>query len=67
MTANDFKHTLQVLDEFGKAIIRQYKSELEAEHIANGELYRTLSYAVSSKTSSWVVSISLADYWKYRY
>jgi hypothetical protein len=56
---------MKALNDFGQFIVDNYKSQLEAEHIANGELYRTLSYAVSSKTSSWVVSISLADYWKY--
>lgn len=65
MTANDFKHTNAVLDEFAKTIISEYRSELEADNNSNGELYKTLSYTVSKGTSDWVVSISLADYWKY--
>lgn len=65
MVASDFKHTLEILDQFGRAFVNEYKSELEAERIADGELYRTVSYSVSSGTSKWVISIKLADYWKY--
>lgn len=65
MTASDFRHTNAVLDEFAQTIISEYRSELEADNNSNGELYKTLSYTVSKGTSSWVVSISLADYWKY--
>lgn len=61
----EFKRTLKVLNDFGKEIITNYRSELEADNKANGELYRTLSYTVKQGTSGWVVSISLADYWKY--
>lgn len=65
MTANDFKHTMKALRDFGKFIVTNYKSQLEAEHMNNGELYRTISYSVSTGTGGWVISVSLADYWKY--
>ena len=65
MTANDFKHTMKALNDFGKVIIDNYKSQLEAEQMNNGELYRTISYSVSTGTGGWVISVSLADYWKY--
>lgn len=65
MTANDFKHTNAVLDEFAKTIISEYRSELEADNNSNGELYKTLSYTVSKGTGGWVISVSLADYWRY--
>ena len=65
MTANDFKHTMKALNDFGKFIITNYKSQLEAEQMNNGELYRTISYSVSTGTGGWVISVSLADYWKY--
>ena len=65
MTARDFKHTMKALNDFGKVIIDNYKSQLEAEQMNNGELYRTISYSVSTGTGGWVVSVSLADYWKY--
>lgn len=65
MTANDFKHTNEVLNKFAETIIKEYRSELEADNNSNGELYKTLSYTVSKGTSDWVISISLADYWKY--
>ena len=65
MTASDFKHTMKALREFGKFIVTNYKSQLEAEQMNNGELYRTISYKVSTGTGGWVISVSLADYWKY--
>ena len=65
MTANDFKHTMKALNDFGKVIIDNYKSQLEAEQMNNGELYRTISYSVSAGTGGWVVSVSLENYWKY--
>ena len=65
MNSSDFKHTIEVLDEFGQSLIDNYKSELEADNNANGELYKTIRYSVSGGNSGWVVTISLADYWKY--
>ena len=65
MTANDFKHTMKALNDFGNFIITTYKSQLEAEQMNNGELYRTISYSVSTGNSGWVISVSLANYWKY--
>lgn len=65
MTASDFKHTMKALNDFGKVIIINYKSQLEAEKMNNGELYRNIKYSVSTGTGGWVISISLADYWKY--
>ena len=65
MTANDFKHTMKALNDFGNFIITNYKSQLEAEQMNNGELYNKISYSVSTVSSGWVISVSLADYWKY--
>ena len=65
MTGSDFKHTMKALNDFGNFIITNYKSQLEAEQMNNGELYRTISYSVSTVNSGWVISVSLADYWKY--
>lgn len=65
MTGSDFKHTMKALNDFGNFIITNYKSQLEAEQMNNGELYRTISYSVSTGTGGWVISVSLADYWKY--
>ena len=65
MTASDFKHTMKALRDFGKFIVTNYKSQLEAEKMNNGELYRNIKYSVSTGTGGWVVSVSLADYWKY--
>lgn len=65
MTASDFRHTMKALRDFGKFIVTNYKSQLEAEHMNNGELYSTIKYSVSTDNSGWVISVSLADYWKY--
>ena len=65
MTASDFRHTMKALRDFGKFIVTTYKSQLEAEHMNNGELYKTISYKVTTETGGWVVTISLADYWKH--
>lgn len=65
MTANDFKHTMKVLNDFGNFIITNYKRQLEDEEISNGELYKTISYNVSTTTGGWLISVSLANYWKY--
>ena len=65
MTASDFRHTMKALNDFGNFIITNYKSQLEAEQMNNGELYRKISYSVSTVNSGWVISVSLADYWKY--
>ena len=65
MTASEFRHTMKALNDFGNFIITNYKSQLEAEQMNNGELYRTISYSVSTGTGGWVISVSLADYWKY--
>ena len=65
MTASDFKHTMKALNDFGNFIVTNYKRQLEAEQMNNGELYKTISYSVSTVNSGWVISVSLADYWKY--
>ena len=65
MTGSDFKHTMKALNDFGNFIITNYKSQLEAEQMNNGELYRTISYSVSTGNSGWVISVSLELYWKY--
>ena len=65
MTASDLKHTMKALNDFGNFIVTNYKRQLEAEQMNNGELYKTISYSVSTVNSGWVISVSLADYWKY--
>lgn len=65
MTSQDFKYTLKALNDFGNFIVTNYKSQLEDEEISNGELYKTISYKVSTTTGGWVVSIDLASYWRY--
>ena len=65
MTASDFKHTMKALTEFGQKIVDNYKAELQACNYQDGQLYRTLSYSVKMENSSWLISISLEEYWKY--
>lgn len=62
---SEFKHTIQAIDKFGRLIVDNYKAELEACGYQDGQLYRTLSYSVSTGTGGWVISVSLEQYWKY--
>ena len=62
---SEFKHTMKALTEFGQKIVDNYKAELEACNYQDGQLYRTLSYSVKMENSSWLISISLEEYWKY--
>ena len=62
---SEFKHTIQAIDEFGRLIVDNYKAELEACGYQDGQLYRTLNYSVKMYNSSWLISISLEEYWKY--
>ena len=65
MTASDFKHTMKALNDFGQKIVDNYKAELEACGYQDGQLYRTLSYSVKMNNTSWLISISLEEYWRY--
>lgn len=65
MTASDFRHTMKALNDFGQKIVDNYKAELEACGYQDGQLYRTLSYSVKMSNTSWLISISLEEYWKY--
>lgn len=66
MTGSDFKHTMKALNDFGQKIVDNYRAELEACNYQDGQLYRTLSYSVKmGNNSSWLISISLEEYWKY--
>ena len=65
MTGSEFKHTMKALTEFGQKIVDNYKAELQACNYQDGQLYRTLSYSVKMDNSSWLISISLEEYWKY--
>ena len=65
MTGSDFKHTMKALNDFGQKIVDNYKAELEACGYQDGQLYRTLSYSVKMNNTSWLISISLEEYWKY--
>ena len=65
MTASDFRHTMKALRDFGQKIVDNYKAELEACGYQDGQLYRTLRYSVKMDNSSWLISISLEEYWRY--
>lgn len=62
---NEFKHTIQAIDEFGRLIVDNYKAELEACGYQDGALYRTISYSIKSGSNMWSISIKLEEYWKY--
>lgn len=62
---SEFKHTIQAIDAFGRLIVNNYKAELEACGYQDGQLYRTLNYSVKMNNTSWLISISLEEYWRY--
>lgn len=65
MTTSDLKHTMKALNDFGQKIVDNYRAELQDCNYQDGQLYRTLSYSVKMDNSSWLISISLEEYWKY--
>lgn len=60
-----FKNTFKALDKFGKALISQYKNNLNNLDITSGALVDSLSYNVSVEGQYFVVNINLEHYWKW--
>lgn len=60
-----FKNTFKALDKFGKALISQYKNNLDNLDITSGALVDSLSYNVSVEGQDFLVNINLEHYWKW--
>ena len=67
MVTNNFPNLTKVLNDFGKGLVENYKSELAAEGInASGELGNSLKYIIDDSTKGRIeVNLELLEYWKY--
>lgn len=63
---NDWKHLMEVLNEFAEAFIEESKSNLSMDASnASYTLENSLKYRIETSDGEVNVIISLADYWKY--
>lgn len=62
----DFENLIEVLDEYGRAVKDMYQENLVYDNaVASGELLNSVKYILQHNQSSYEVSLSLLDYWKY--
>lgn len=62
----DFENLIEVLDEYGRAVKEKYQENLVYDDaVASGELLNSVKYIFQHNQSSFEVSLSLLDYWKY--
>lgn len=65
-TLIDFENLRAVLEDYGKAVAEQYKSNLIRDgRPASGELINSITTRVSAGDREWEVQMSLREYWKY--
>lgn len=61
-----FDNLRKALDEYGRALVDQYKRGLsEGEINASGGLSDSVRYIMSVNGNTYEIDLSLADYWKY--
>lgn len=62
----DFENLIEVLDEYGRAVKEKYQENIVYDNaVASGELLNSVKYILQHNQSSYEVSLSLLDYWKY--
>lgn len=62
----DFENLIEVLDEYGRAVKEKYQENIVYDDaVASGELLNSVKYIFQHNQSSFEVSLSLLDYWKY--
>lgn len=62
----NFDNLRAVLEEYGRAVAEQYKSNLRRDgRPASGDLIQSITTRVVSGDREWEVQMSLKDYWKY--
>lgn len=65
-TKVDYKNTMQVLTEFGNAIIDSYKEKLGSKGYQDGKLFNNIVLkGVTENKGNFTISIDLKEYWKY--
>lgn len=57
---------MDVLNDFGKFLVEEYKDRLITENVnASDELYNSVRYMVEQGNNKFEVKLELAHYWKY--
>ena len=65
-TKVDYTNTIQVLTEFGNAIIDSYKEKLGSQGYQDGKLFNTIVLqGIKENKGNFNISINLEEYWKY--
>lgn len=65
-TKVDYTNTIQVLTEFGNAIIDSYKEKLGSQGYQDGKLFNNIVLkGVTENKGNFTISINLEEYWKY--
>lgn len=65
-TLTYWENTTRVLNEFGDALVRAYRDNLQSRNInASHDLADSVSYKIHSGATWIAVDLSLLDYWKY--
>lgn len=61
-----FPNLVEVLDAYGKTLVERYQEGLiEGDHIATGNLYRSVSSEVSLQGQSFIVEFKMPEYGEY--
>ena len=57
----------QVLEEYAAAVMNTYKQNLTTDkNISSGALLQSLTWQIDSNDKGYIVSLNLAEYWKYQ-
>ena len=61
-----FPNLVEVLDAYGKTLVEKYRQGLEdGDHIATGNLYRSVSSEVTLNGQSFIVEFKMPEYGEY--
>lgn len=61
-----FPNLVEVLDAYGKTLVEKYRQGLEdGDHIATGNLYRSVSTEVTLDKQSFIVEFKMPEYGEY--
>lgn len=61
-----FPNLIEVLDAYGKTLVERYRQGLEdGDHIATGNLYRSVSSEVTLNGQSFIVEFKMPEYGEY--
>jgi len=65
-TLISFNHTIEALRQYADTLRQRYQNKLtEDDHVASGNLLRSVEYRVNAGSKSIEINLNLEDYWKY--